>query len=264
MKSILDISLRAAFTTVACALLLLSCQPGGSQQNHPTTSSAPVKLSERRTYEDSVAYPQGQSISVEPASQAIPAAPIYVQYKGYDRGAFQFSVSSPSPDFRLAEGGYGLHIHFDNREPVLVYDSVFTLELPEGDHLLCAYPVDAQGMGVRNPGAQTGKMIRILNGEIIKTADIGIMLFYNQPRSEFDQADPEGVLLDFYLLNAPLGEDVLLKAKIDDQEFDIAENRPYRIKGLEKGVHMAELTLYRWGEVYNLPLNPSRMQFKVR
>lgn len=263
MKSILAIPIRTIAGIVACTLLLLSCQPGGSQQTHPTTSSSPAKLSERRTYEDSVAYPQGQSISIEPAAQVIPPAPVYVQYKGYDRGAFRFSVSSASPDFRLAEGSYGLHIHFDNREPVLVYDSVFTMDLPEGDHLLCAYPVDAQGMSIRNPGAHTGKMIRILNGEIIKTADIGIMLFYNQPRSEYDQADPEGVLLDFYLLNAPM-EEVRLKARIDDREFDIPENRPYRIKGLEKGVHMVELTLYRWDEVYNLPLNPSRMQFKVR
>ena len=230
------------------------------QPNSPTTS--PIQPdSLRRVMEAKVTYPPQQTISLERmAPRSYPGAPT-LQYLGYVDGAFQFKQTDD--DGQEVDSLWLINVHFDNFEPTMVQSNTVPFQLPEGDHIICAYLLDENGLRVQTEHSTTAQMIRIKNGEIIKAGDPGLLVYYNKPRAIYSK-DASYVPADFLILNELPGEMTSVNIIIDGQIFREDRSGSFRIKGLKPGNHMMEIDLQRLGESHNGPLNPSRMTFRIQ
>jgi len=228
-------------------------------QTKSNNESQKIEFSERRILEAEVQYPEAQTLSLKAVVSNDNRDGIDIHYIGYESGKFVFDFSTNTMDHNEVVPEY--YFYFDNKEPILARASKLELELPEGDHILAACLLDQQGFTIKRNGASLSRMIRIKDGEIIKIAEGGTLMFYNQPRKVYKANEP--VHLDFCIPLAPLDESFELFAIIDGQEFQIDTDKTYLVEGLKPGLHMAELQLFRFGQLYNAPLNPARMTFKI-
>jgi hypothetical protein len=239
-------------------LLLIVTSSIGCAQAEKTQERTKQKItfSERRILEAEVQYPASQMIKLTPISNVQPSRKAGINYIGYEKGTFKFEI------LQEEEAPFVYNFYFDNKEPVLTSALNLEMDLPEGDHIIGVCLLDSLGHGQKTSGTSLSKMIRIKDGEIIKIADGGTLMFYNQPRKEYSQG--ESVYLDFCIPFAPLDESFELIVLIDSQRFEIESDKTYQIEGLKPGIHMAELQLFRFGQMYNAPLNPARMTFMTK
>lgn len=250
MKQILFFSLVISLTISACAQNTSKDETGTVINSDPTTL--------RRILEDPITPPDSQEISLVVLDHVDYAGDPKFQYTNYTKDAFVFSKTitldeDPYPTFNF---------YFDNYEPMVMNNTSVPWDLPEGDHIVASVLLDSLGHTVKYPTAYNATMIRIKEGEIIKTADAGIMVYYNQPRKTYKIGEP--IYLDYLVTNAPLDEVHSLVAIIDNKQFQVESDRNYLIQGLKPGNHMVELVLYRFGEIFHKPLNPSRMTFIIK
>lgn len=244
------------------------CQTSPKDNDKNTTSDtirpliSPINPdSLRRTMEAKVTYPPNQTIRLERMPpRAYPNAP-KLQYLGYTEGAFKFRQLDA--DDQPVDSLWAMNIHFDNFEPVKMQHIDVPFDLPEGDHIICAYLLDENGLRVQADDATAAQMIRIKDGEIIKAADPGLLVYYNKPRAIYP-AEASYVPADFLIVNELPGEMTSVNVIIDGQIFREDQSGAFRIKGLKPGNHMMEIDLQRLGESHNGPLNPSRMTFRVQ
>ena len=264
--------MHALFRTFILLFWLIAFQ-AACQSDKPTnessnTSSEPAlkagyidfsKL--RRTIEDEVIFPEGQTIKVDKLAPVPTANLPKLIYEGYKDGAFV--VKQIGQDGEELQEYFPMHLHWDNYEPVKITSGIIPFDLPEKDHLLAIYLIDDSGIRLQGDSTYISKMIRITNGEIVRIDDSSMLLYYNQPRYVYPSTDPY-VILDFLVTNeSSSGMDGIL-AKIDGETFPLYQSGTYMIKGLKPGEHYAELVIYRQGEPYFGPLSPSRMKFIIK
>lgn len=233
-------------------------------QNTSTQSQAGQPESDpnaiRRIMEDPVSYPSDQTLELKTVETAPIKGDPRMAFAGYVDGAFRFDKQTgldredpdPYPNFNF---------YFDNFEPQVKTNGSIPWDLPEGDHIVAAAVLDEQGFVLKYPTASDANMIRIRQGEIIKTANAGVMIYYNHPRKAYPAG--ESVYLDFLVTMAPLDPNYQMYVLVDNQRFEVEIDKTYEILGLKPGKHMVELQMFRFGEMFNKPLNPSRMTFST-
>lgn len=259
-------SIRIFILLIVMAAFSASCQnePAGKSKDDATTSivqnkEKSIDLSNlRRTLEDKVEFPADQNIRVDRLEPTPKENLPQLIYEGYIDGAFQFKQLDHEGN-ELTEY-LPFNFHWDNFEGIAFQESRIPFDLPENDHLMCAYFINEDG--TRMPGESTlqAQMIRIQNGDIIKSEDAMMLLYYNLPRGSYDANDPY-VLLDFVITKEAEGGLTGIQATVDGRDFTLPRSGTYMIKGLKPGNHMVEIKIFRMDEMYNAPLNPSRMTF---
>lgn len=238
-----------------CVSFLACAQPSKSPTVSNNNENVPEKS--RLLYEEPIVFPANQVISIQSIEkQSVVGNPSFSLVEHTD-GSFKFDKSS---GLEKGEDPYPLfNFYFDNNEPQVLKNTEVKWDLPEGDHIVTVALLDGQGNILKYPGAHDANFIRIKQGAITQKANAGVMVYYNQPRKEYRQG--ETVYLDYLVTGTPLDQAYRMIAIIDGQTFDVDPETTYEIIGLLPGSHMVELQLIRFGELFNKPLNPSRMTF---
>lgn len=194
----------------------------------------------------------------------------------YENGQFTFGVSNyelgaqtPDADQKMcANSGKGQHIHLivDNQPYSAQYTAEFEYDIADGEHYILAFLSRSYHESVKNPAAGMAKKVTVADKSITETADIEEpVLFYSRPKGTYvGKADTEKVMLDFYLVNAELG-DYKVKADINGEEHIIETWQPYYIEGLPMGENTITLTLIDGeGNTVDAPLNPVTRTFTLQ
>jgi hypothetical protein len=136
----------------------------------------------------------------------------------------------------LANSGKGQHIHFilNNMPYSAHYESNFSRDIPEGNHVLLAFLSRSYHESVKN-----AFLVQNINVGNVDDAGADLSaphMFYSRPKGTYTGKDTEKLLLDFFLVNTEISENGnKVKATINGEEFMITEWVPYVIEGLDKG-----------------------------
>ncbi len=146
----------------------------------------------------------------------------------------------------------GQHIHFilDEKPYVALYEPKHeTVVAKNSEHYVMAFLSRSYHMSLKHKGAalvyhfkidENGKLEKL---EVPKTP----MVFYSRPKGDYLGKDTENVLFDFYVWNATLGSDNMIKADIrtggKDTSFIISDWKPYFLKNLAMGKSTIKLMM---------------------
>lgn len=153
-------------------------------------------------------------------------------------------------DNGLANSGKGQHIHYimDNDPYSAHYESSFSKEVSEGDHVLLAFLSRSYHESVKNPTSFVVKKIKAGNPSEEQQMDIDLSaehLFYSRPKGTYKGEDTKKVLLDFFLVGTEISEEGN-KVKVvvnNNEEYLINEWVPHVIEGMPMGENTIQLTL---------------------
>ena len=173
--------------------------------------------------------------------------------------AADFSVKLDVKNWQTAQGSNHVHLILDNKPYKPIYDTKAPVKLseltggeavPEGLHVLVAFPSRANHESVKTKGALSivpfwvGKKGDAKSAEFLKKP----MLIYSRPKGDYKGEMANHVLIDFYLANETLAEgkdhvnvevsgpgvDAPLKAKVEKWGqplyLDNLQNGSYEIK----------------------------------
>ncbi len=195
----------------------------------------------------------------------------------YKEGAFAFEVANyelgaqteDAPQKMCANSAQGQHIHLiiDNEPYAAKYVPEFEYDLEEGQHYLLSFLSRSYHESIKTEEAHLGQKIDVIEGQVASKEDISEpMLFYSRPKGTYvGENDTKKVMLDFYLLNATIGTDYMVKAEINGEEHMINTWQPYYIEGLPMGENTITLTLVdSQGNTVNTPLNPVTRKFTLK
>lgn len=191
--------------------------------------------------EASLSHPGGETIEVEAGS-----VDFNFSVENYELGA----QTENAGENGLANSGKGQHIHFilDNGPYSAHYESEFSKEIEEGDHVLLAFLSRSYHEAVKNESSFVVKKIRAGNPSEDQQMDVDFSkqhLFYSRPKGTYKGEDTKKVLLDFFLINTELGEDGnKVKVTINEgEDYLITEWRPHVIENMPMGENRIQLTL---------------------
>lgn len=195
----------------------------------------------------------------------------------YQGGTFDYEISG---DYELGEqtddaesvmcanSAKGQHIHLivDNEPYVAKYESTFEHPMPDGESHVLTFLSRSYHESIKTEAAHRAMKVTSFEGKFTNSTDITEpMLFYSRPKGTYTgQRETENVMLDFYPVNASLGNEYQVKADINGKEFMIDEWKPYFIKGMPMGENTVTLTLMQGDSVVDTPLNPVRRTFTLR
>ena len=196
----------------------------------------------------------------------------------YQNGKFDFDVAG---DYQLgtittdrvqemcanSEKGQHIHLIVNNAPYMAKYTSEFDQELPDGDHYLTAFLSRSYHMSIKEPQAARTVKATIANNSFTQTTDVTEpMVIYSRPKGTYMGTDTKNVLLDFYLVNATLGNDYKVKVDINGEYSEMLDVwQPYFINGLPMGDNTVELTLVDGaGNKVDAPLNPVKRTFTLK
>jgi len=207
------------------------------------------------------------SLTSFPASTAYPNASL--DGMTFEDGTFDFTYSNyelatQTPDAgtkMCANSDKGQHIHLIvNTQPYAAkYTGEFDYEIENGEHYLMAFLSRSYHESIKNGDAHIAKKVTVSNNTITSEEDITEpMLFYSRPKGTYvGKANTDKVMLDFFLVNANLGSQYMVKAQIGDDVHMIDTWQPYYIEGLPMGETLITLTLVdKDGNAVDTPLNP--------
>ena len=174
----------------------------------------------------------------------------------YTDGKFSFDVGGSSyklgeqtadaPQKMCANSDKGQHIHLiiDFKPYVAQYVSSFEHAVPDGSHNLLAFLSRSYHESIKTEDAHIAQKITVANGNIVESADItDPSLFYSRPKGTYVGDDTKKVMLDFYPINANIGEDYLVKVQINGEVTLLDKWQPYFIEGLPMGQNSIGLAL---------------------
>lgn len=217
--------------------------------------------------------------TLTPFSKSTEYSDAQLQQMTYSDGVFSFNVQgtgyelgaqTPDKDSKMcANSGKGQHIHLiiDNEPYAAKYESSFTYDVADGEHYLLAFLSRSYHESIKDPKAAIYAKIDVKDKKL--TAIDGItesMIMYSRPKGTYvGKSETDKVMLDFYPINAPLGNGYTLEAKINDEKHIIDKWQPYYIEGLPMGDNTVELTLIGPnGNVINSPYNPVKRTFTLK
>lgn len=209
---------------------------------------------------------QGGEISIQPAalSPEYPDAILeMIQPAEYDRlqpgkVAFRYDVKN----FDLSSGA-SITVNLNNRDLFDQKEPEFTKVLDDGFYFALAFLTTADHISLKNYGNYVSRSVNVGSGDgdIDQTIP---MLMYNYPRGRIALDEKNGIILDFFLLNADLSSGMQVRAEIDGREFILNEWRPYRIRGLGRGRHVLKLSLIdQSGRLLQSPFNQAEGEFTL-
>jgi len=146
----------------------------------------------------------------------------------------------------------GQHIHFilDNKPYVALYEPRHEITVAKNsEHFVMAFLSRSYHLSLKTEGAALLYHFRIdEHGKLHQLDDPrSPMVFYSRPKGDYLGKDTENVLFDFYIWNAQLGEDYMVKADVQtpgkDTSFIISDWKPYFLKNLSMGKTNIKLVL---------------------
>jgi hypothetical protein len=190
------------------------------------------------------------AIAAPKAEQAIPA----------DK-AKDFEIKITVKDWETEERGPHIHVILDNNPYTRVNDPKAPLKLSdliganetisEGEHVLAAFPSRMNHESVKAQGA-----IAISHFWVGKKGKTTFkakdpMLFFSRPKGTYNGPKADHVLVDWYLVNAELGEKKMsIKASVQGPGLDesgrqlvIKEWKPYVLENLRSGEYTISMEL---------------------
>jgi len=195
----------------------------------------------------------------------------------YEGGTFDFEVNNYELAVQTEDAGVkmcansaqGQHIHLilDNEPYAAKYEAQFDYEVEDGEHYMLAFLSRSYHESIKTSEAHIAQKIMVSDGSITSMEDIsGPMLFYSRPKGTYvGEKDTEKVMLDFYLINADLGSEYMVKADVNGEEHMIDTWQPYYIEGMPMGENSITLTLVDGeGNTVDAPLNPVTRTFTLQ
>ncbi|MGB3547127.1 MAG: hypothetical protein WBA17_09140 [Saprospiraceae bacterium] len=264
MRSILSLSLLFVFT-----LALVSCGPPvPEEEDEPTLDEV--------TPADGGDMADSARIVLEPMPNTADFPDAAIKGVTYTNGNFAFNVANyelgvQTPDadqLMCANSGQGQHIHLivDNAPYIAKYEAKFENTLPDGEHYLMSFLSRSYHLSLKQPAAAWYRKVNVTGGKWSESKIEKPMVFYSRPKGEYvGKKEVENVILDFYPINAELGDDYMVLASINGQEFLLNDWRPYYIKGLPMGDNTVSLTLVNADRTpVDSPLNPVTRTFTLK
>lgn len=248
------------------ALFLVACAGEPAQD---TTEETTI---EENAPEESAAKAPTSGITLTP----MPETPSYpgAKVKGmkFYNGKFNFGISGGEDDYQLgvqtpnadqlmcANSAQGQHIHLivDDQPYAAKYEANFDYEIADGMHYILAFISRSYHESIKHEGASVAVEAKVSGNSIVdETAITDPMLFYSRPKGTYTGKDTENVMLDFYPVNAELGNGYQVKVEVAGETFMVDKWQPYYFKGLPMGEHTVVLTLLdAEGNAVAAPLNP--------
>ncbi len=182
---------------------------------------------------------------------------------------YELAIQTPdAPSKMCANSAQGQHIHLivDDQPYAAKYESSFSYEIEDGEHYILAFLSRSYHESIKNGKAHKAQKVTVTNNSITSSEDItGPMIFYSRPKGTYIGEDTEKVMLDFYLVNASLGSDYMVKADINGETHMIDTWQPYYIEGLPMGENTITLTLVNAeGNPVDAPNNPVTRTFTLK
>ena len=256
MRNLLALLLLVAFAATSC------------QQNTEKQTEA---------LEDSADQAVEKQYTLTPFAGSYEFAEADLQKMSYENGTFNFDYSGydlgqqtpDAGDKMCANSDKGSHIHLIvNTQPYAAkYVSEFSHDVPDGDHKILAFLSRSYHESIKNGSAYLAQNVSVANKTITSAEDITEpVLFYSRPKGTYvGKANTEKVMLDFFLVNADLGNGYKVKAMINDEEHIVDKWQPYYIEGLPLGENRITLTLIDdEGNKVDAPLNPVTRTFTLK
>lgn len=243
------------------ALLFAACGGGATQNEDKTKADEPQGDNPAEITvtpaEPAVSYPDAEILSMTYQDSMF-------KFK-LAEGDYQLGIQTPdAPERGCANSAKGQHIHLIiDKQP---YSAQYTAEFPygieDGEHYLLAFLSRSYHESIKTPKAHVAQKVMVKDDAIDPTKSEVIAeptIFYSRPKGTYTgKPNTEKVLLDFFVLNAPVGKDAYqIKADINGQEFMLDAWAPYFIEGLPMGETTVTLTLLdAEGKAVDHPLNP--------
>lgn len=184
--------------------------------------------------------------------------------------AYKLGVQTPdAPQKMCANSAEGQHIHLivDNNPYDAKYTPQFEYQIPDGEHYLLAFLSRSYHESIKTDKAYKAVKVNVENnGFKTEEAITGPMLFYSRPKGTYvGKENTDKVMLDFYVVNAPLGTDYKVKAEINAEQTVVLDQwKPYYIEGLPMGDNKIKLTLIgKDGNPLDVPNNPVERVFTL-
>lgn len=255
------------FSLLFLSLVFTAC--GGD------AATAEADTMEDTTTTESDATMAKVALTPMPATTEFPDAAITKW--GYQNGTFtygttgyEFGVGTPDADALMcANSGQGQHVHLiiDNEPYIAKYEPTFEQPVTDGEHIILTFLSRSYHESIKTPAAHRAWKVIVENGSFADFKDVqDPMLFYSRPKGTYTgKKETENVMLDFYPINAQLGDKYQVKAVVNGKdEFMINEWRPYYLTGLPMGENTVELTLMQGGVAVDTPLNPVTRKFELK
>ena len=175
--------------------------------------------------------------------------------------AKDFEVKLDVKDWPTELGGPHVHLILDNKPYKAIYDPKVPVKLselvpggdsiPEGEHLLVAFPSRMNHESVKAQGAlaMTHFWVGKKGKSEWKAKDP--MLIFSRPKGAYNASKADHVLVDWYLANAELGDGKFsIKANVtgpgiegDGRSLKITEWKPHALDNLRNGDYKISLEL---------------------
>ncbi|KAA9331848.1 hypothetical protein [Adhaeribacter soli] len=216
--------------------------------NKETTAGNVMEKNGLRVYsfDDSPKMPEAAMRVNEPLAGAnVPPGPVTFNY---DISNFQLTKMTGGHHMEeMANSMQGQHIHniVDNEPYTAHYETKFTKDIKEGNHVILSFLSRSYHESLKHKGAYDLRTITVGKPKEPNTFDLkGQHMFYSRPKGEYVGKDTKKIMLDFYLVNttlAPQGNKV--RATINGTEFMLDTWLPYSIEGLPMGENKIKLEL---------------------
>ncbi|MFD2513868.1 hypothetical protein ACFSRY_08325, partial [Pontibacter locisalis] len=197
-------------------------------------------------FDDSPKFPDARlTLNTPQAGGKVAAGPVQFDY---DLANYELSKMTPAEHAEhMANSSEGQHIHniVDNEPYTAHYNTEFTKELAEGDHVILSFLSRSYHESLKHKDAYDLRMVTAGNpSEKMEFNMDAPHMFYSRPKGEYVGKDTKQVMLDFYLVNtelSPTGNKV--RATINGTEFMLDRWLPYIMEGLPMGENTIKLEL---------------------
>ena len=196
----------------------------------------------------------------------------------YVNGRFDYNTSGytfgkqteDAAQLMCANSAKGQHAHLiiDNEPYIAKYTPEFEHDIADGNHYILTFLSRSYHESIKTPAAHRVVRTDVAGGSFQNTTDVTEpMLFYSRPKGTYTgEEETKNVMLDFYPVNAALGEDdyqVLVEVN-GESTFTITDWKPYYLTNLPMGENTVTLTLMEDGQAVEAPLNPVSRTFTLR
>jgi hypothetical protein len=183
---------------------------------------------------------------------------------------YELGIQTPdAPQKMCANSAQGQHIHLivDRQPYAAKYEAEFDYDITDGEHYILAFLSRSYHESIKTDKAFVAQKVQVENKTITNGSIIASpMLFYSRPKGNYvGKEETDRVMLDFYLVNAELGDEFSVVAEINGEAHLINKWQPYYIEGMPMGENTIKLTLLdKEGNPADVPLNPVERTFTLQ
>lgn len=179
-----------------------------------------------------------------PDAKLLPDGPMAVQPNGKVRFKFKvenYELATQTPDAMSrhcnnSKKGQHIHLILNNKPYFAYYKPEIDTLLAPGHYTAIAFLSRSYHESIKNKTAFQVTQFDIGKKTNAPNAFDKPMLFYSRPKGEYKGEDTKNILLDFYVLGAPIEPTSnKIKATINGTEFILNRWMPYVIQGLPMG-----------------------------